>query len=86
MAWLFEIILDPSDKDAAPRVVNRQMDDLTRDLIRSLTETLRSLEIHLDDDTHLCNLKHRDLLCPCNQQEVARAKAVLARCPSPKEG
>jgi hypothetical protein len=48
------------------------------ELAASLRETLRALESHLDDDTVHANLPHRDHLCPCNQNEVARAKALLA--------
>lgn len=45
----------------------------------ALQETLRALEAHLDDDTRHANLKHRDLLCPCNENEVKRARALLAK-------
>ena len=48
------------------------------ELLASLTETLTVLEQHLDDE---CAIKKttRDQLCPCNQNEVARARALLAR-------
>jgi hypothetical protein len=49
------------------------------ELVASLRETLRALEQHLDDDTAHAGLSHRDHCCPCNQNEVARAKALLAR-------
>ncbi len=49
------------------------------ELLEALEETLRALEVHLDDDTNHCGLKHRDLLCPCNQNEVVRARATIAK-------
>ena len=52
----------------------------TQQLLEVLKDTLRALEEHLDADTLHANLKHRDLLCPCNQNEVARAKAAIAAC------
>lgn len=56
----------------------RDLEAVQRKLVASLRETLRALETHLDDDTNAHGLKSRDILCPCNQNEVARAKAVLA--------
>ena len=49
------------------------------ELLSSLKETLRALESHLDESCRDHNLKHRDDLCPCNQNEVKRAKDVIAR-------
>jgi hypothetical protein len=47
-------------------------------LHKSLEETLRALEAHLDEDTLHANLKHRDFVCPCNANEVARARGALS--------
>lgn len=48
------------------------------ELVRSLREVLQSLEAHLDDDAKRLNLE-RDEVCPCNQNEVARAKTLIQR-------
>ncbi len=52
-------------------------------LLDALKETLKALEAHLDESCRDRNLKHRDLLCPCNQQEVVRAKAAIAAATQP---
>jgi len=51
-----------------------------RDALRAaLIETLRSLEQHLDEATRDAGLGHRDMLCPCNENEVVRSRAALAK-------
>lgn len=49
------------------------------ELVAALKDTLRALESHLDGDCVRADMKHRDLLCPCNQNEVPRARAALAK-------
>ena len=49
------------------------------ELLAALTETLRALESHLDESTRDHNLGHRYNLCPCNRNEVQRARAAIAR-------
>lgn len=53
------------------------MNEITRKLIVSLKEVLRALESHLDESCRDHNLKQREDLCPCQQNEVKRAKELL---------
>jgi hypothetical protein len=53
--------------------------DAVADVVAALEETLRALEAHLDESVRDHSLKHRDTLCPCNRNEVARARAALER-------
>lgn len=55
------------------------------ELLEALTETLRALEAHLDEACRDHGVSHRDLLCPCNQNEVVRARAAIAKATG-KEG
>jgi|SRR5579864_6445341 len=49
------------------------------ELLEALKETLRALESHLNESTRDHNLGNVDLLCPCSQNEVVRAKAAIAK-------
>jgi hypothetical protein len=44
------------------------------ELVTALKDTLQALEAHLDA---VCI--DRNILCPCSQNEVARARAILQR-------
>ena len=48
------------------------------DLLASLKEVLRALESHIDDSCRSQNV-NRDVLCPCNQNEIKRARAIIAK-------
>ena len=49
------------------------------ELLDALRETLRALESHLDESCRDHGLGHRDMLCSCNQHEVVRARAAIAK-------
>lgn len=51
--------------------------DAAPSLLAALKATLQALESHLDADTLHANLKHRDQLCPCNENEVKMARAAI---------
>lgn len=67
--------------DQQPEVSPRE-----RALAEALRETLRALEAHLDESCRDHSLKHRDDLCPCNQNEVTRARAALAAYDGAEKG
>ena len=46
-------------------------------MLDSLKAVLRSLEAHLDDESRRLGVP-RSQLCPCDEQEVAQAKAIIA--------
>lgn len=46
-------------------------------MLEALEKTLRALESHLDSATRDAELSHRGLLCPCHDNEVKRARALL---------
>ena len=52
------------------------------DLLKAAQDGLRALEAHLDESCRDHNLKHRDDLCPCNQNEVAALRAAIAKATS----
>lgn len=52
------------------------MTDLEKKLTEALRETLRSLEAHLQDEATEKNVTVEQL-CPCYQNEVVRARAIL---------
>jgi hypothetical protein len=56
------------------------------ELVGALEETLRALESHLDESCRDHSLGHRDELCPCNTNEVVRARAALARARGEESG
>ena len=49
------------------------------ELVEAAEKGLRALESHLDESCRDHNLKHRDQLCPCNQNEVKALRYALAR-------
>lgn len=51
----------------------------SKELLQLLKETLQCLEAHLDESCRDHNIKHRDLLCPCNQTIVTKAKSAIAK-------
>jgi hypothetical protein len=61
------------------RKANARLIAAAPDMLEALIETLRALEAHLDESCRDHNLKHRDILCPCNQNEVVRAKAAIRK-------
>ena len=65
---------DPEDCDTFARLCAA-----APEMLVALKATLRALEAHLDSDTNHAGLKHRDMLCPCNQNEVAQARAIIRR-------
>lgn len=49
------------------------------ELVKALDDTLRALKRHLQDEARGRGLKHASELCPCWDNEVRFAEAVLAR-------
>lgn len=47
------------------------------ELVETLKNTLRALEIHLDIGSNRKNISRAEL-CPCETNEVAQARAILA--------
>lgn len=72
VATVFIPHLDPGEAEA-----NAILFTAAPALLEALKETLRALESHLDESCRDHNIKHRDQLCPCNQNEVVRARTAI---------
>ena len=47
-------------------------------LLEACEKLLRALEAHIDNECSEKNILNRDLLCPCNQNEIVFAKQVIS--------
>ena len=69
--------LPESNADTLAEIIDKET--YASELLYSLRETVRALEAHLAESTRDHNLGNVDLLCPCSTNEVARAKALIAK-------
>ena len=85
MVWKNDIPIARMDREPGngtmpvERDSNAHLIACAPELLASVRELTLALEAHLRESTRDHNLGNIDLLCPCSQNELARAKELLKK-------
>lgn len=74
-----QIVADCGSRSDELAQANARLIAAAPELLAALRGTLQALEAHLDEETKRHGLKCRDELCPCNSDEVKKARAAIAK-------